>query len=703
MPSVDTSRLVVSSTGRTSFSGLGSGIDFEGAVEAMVNAKRIPIDRLELDIEKNNGKVQAYTDLTSRMTALRESLNKLRGVISADKSSNIFLAKETFASSSRGNSLLYNPNKTTASSAGALLGVSVTNAADVGSHTIEILRTAKAHKVSSGAFSSSSTALNTLNGAFAGGDIEINDVVISVEASNTLGDVRDRINNAGAGVTASIVSASPTEHYLVITNDETGVDITFDATLSNVLEDLGVTNAASVPSNVLQAAQTALFTADGLRDQTRKQSDIIYNPGATLATLAPGLITDGGFLISDGVIGVAVSYTTGMTINELVQEINDQALGAGSNITASLEAVEGGNGGFRLVIESGSGDNITLLDDDGETFVSTFAFTDPKILERTSNTVSDLIPGVTLNLFASEGGTTIKIDVEKNLTEVKTQIAAFVEAYNEMVRFTNEQTAVDPVTGQPTEETGLLFGSQVLADVKARIGNIFASGASGVSSDFTQLAAIGIKFVSNNEVSDPLDYNTLKIDEAKLDEKLLNNAEDVRRMFTFNGSTNDSRFTITSFSGSQEYTSSGVTVDFVHDGTTFTSASIGGDSSAVEVLNGNTLKILTGPGAGMILFYNGGASAGSVTSSYTMGFAAKMFSELDDLLTLDTGAVDLEIDTLKKINETKQDDIDLKLERLETFRQQQLEKFYRMEQAMSRAKSILDSLTQTVEAQNKNS
>ncbi len=818
MASVDTSRLVVNSSGRTSFSGLGSGIDFEAAVESMVAAKRIPIDRLKDTVSKNGDKIKAYADLTSSLTTFRESLNKLRGVISADRSTNIFYNKETFANSSRGNSLLYNPNRTTASSAAGLVGVTVTNQAEAGSYEIEVLRTARAQKDSSQVFTSTtqvdrsasvtsdSTDLSTLIGGWVGGTFTINgqsiivdpsdtlqdvqnainsanagvtativnpgagdyrlvitnntvgntttygddttndtltllgvldgsDAIanqvqaglrsstsplnqlvpgftggtfsifgtnITLDATNSLLDVRDRINAANSGVTASILSASSTESYLVITNSDTGETITYSDS-SDVLAALGVLNVDDSVKNQLQASQTAQFTANGLRDQSRKRSDIIYNPGATLATLASGLITTGAqsFRISSGATNFTVNYTDGMTINQLVSAINAAAGVAGSDVVASMETVEGGNGGQRLIIKDTSGDNVTLDSDTGG-FVSAFAFTDPRILERTSNTVNDLITGMTINLFAAEGGTTIKIDVEQDLTDIKTQIASFVTAYNDLVIFMNQQAEVDPITGQPTEDTGALFGSSVLTDLKARIGTIISSAVSGTTDGFSVLGSIGIKFVKNNEVSDPLEYNTLTIDEEKLDEKLLNNADDVRRLFTFDGTTNDSRFAITGFSGDMSYNAGGIGINFTHDGTAFTAADIGGDSSAVEI-NGNTLTIKSGPAAGMVLYYSGGAASGSFTTQYTVGFAADMFAELDDILTADTGLVDNEVDTLKKINETTEERISRLEERIETFRQMQLEKFYRMEQAVSRSNSILGSLKQTVDAQNKSS
>ena len=51
--------LVVDSSGRASFSGLSTGIDFVGAVDAIIAAKRIPAVTLETRITGNEEEIAA--------------------------------------------------------------------------------------------------------------------------------------------------------------------------------------------------------------------------------------------------------------------------------------------------------------------------------------------------------------------------------------------------------------------------------------------------------------------------------------------------------------------------------------------------------------------------------------------------------------------------------------------------------------------
>src|SRR5688572_479863 len=89
--------LTVDKSGRVSFSGLGSGIDIQGTVDAIVAAKRVPIDRIEQRISDNELKVAAWQDLDALARALKSAVERLRGAVSFDRSSDIFEAKQAFA------------------------------------------------------------------------------------------------------------------------------------------------------------------------------------------------------------------------------------------------------------------------------------------------------------------------------------------------------------------------------------------------------------------------------------------------------------------------------------------------------------------------------------------------------------------------------------------------------------------------------
>ncbi len=140
MESVNLSNLTVGPDGRVSLGGASSGIDLDGIVTSIIAAKRIPIDSIETRITENADQIAALGDMRVLLTSLRQSLSTLRGAVTLGNTGDIFSAKQVFATTSRTDGSL-------PSAAGNLIGVTTTNAAAAGSHTIEVLRTAAAHKV----------------------------------------------------------------------------------------------------------------------------------------------------------------------------------------------------------------------------------------------------------------------------------------------------------------------------------------------------------------------------------------------------------------------------------------------------------------------------------------------------------------------------------------------------------------------------
>ncbi len=540
----------IDDSGRVSFSGLGSGIDFIGAVDTIIEAKRIPVDRLETKIESNQAKIAAYQEFRGVLNAFQSSFANIRGAATVGNTADIFSAKEAFASVSR-------TDGATPSSAAALLGVTVTNAAVVGSHNIEILQTAAAHKISSDAVASTSTAL----GLTEGNTFTIEGKVITVSAGDTLLSLRDRINNANTGTTptkvsASIVSVSTTEHYLVLTKDTAGSSIIISDTTGTPLQTVGILTSAPAIKNELQAAQKAQFYADGLIDKTNKIYESARQSASTNTLGSTGTIR-----FDDGTTTRDLGYLTGDTIQGLADKINGDATLTTMGISASV-VTEGAQ--IRLKIQT-TGAAFTMAETGGGSVLTDLNISNARLLiERDTNSVTDLFSGLTLSLFQPEVGTNIKIDIEKDLNKVKAELQGFVDAFNALKTFINTHAQIDETTGK-TSEDAVLFGTRTLSAIDSEITRIIGSGTQGVSGGFTVLAQIGIDFINNDALSDPLLANTIEINNEKLDTALLNNIEDVRRLFTFDFSSSDPRLVYLTSTGQTVYNASGYTLNVAYD------------------------------------------------------------------------------------------------------------------------------------------
>ncbi|QEX23553.1 hypothetical protein FRZ61_34910 [Hypericibacter adhaerens] len=692
---INLSNVNVDNTGKVTFSGLSSGLDYQSIIDNIIKAKTVPVDNLKTTIDDNTKKITAYNDLKGLLQTLQDSLSKLRGAVSIDGSANAFQAKDVFASTARSDGQ-------TASSASNLIGVTVTNAATLGNHTIEVQRLATAHKLGTKAFSSATTGLG-IAGSF---DLKLGSgtsKTFTVSATDTLQDLRDRINAANTGstatgVSASIVSAGAGQNYLVLTADQTGQTIQFSNETGGVLAGLGISNdGGATLTNQLQAPQTALFYADGLLDSSKWDSVAVPGPSATLGSLGVSAGSN-TFEIRDasGAVIQTVSYSDTDSLQTLAANIT----AGGAGVTASV--IQADDGTYKLQIVKDDGAAISFGGDTGNLLSKLNPAKENLLIERSSNTVSDLFNGVTLSLYGAEPGTTISLQIDRNLSAVKTQITSFIDAYNAVRHFVNEQNQTDSSTGQKSADAGPLYGSRTLTTIMQALSSVVGNGTKGVDSGFSVLAQIGVDFVDNNTVTDPLDKDTLKLDESKLDSVLTANPEDVRRLFAFDFSSSDPRVSLLDFNGSTAYSSGGYTLNLTDDGTNLTGADINGVAGSTTV-NGNVITATNATGAnGLKLFYSGTGDLSNVQINFTVGAAAQMFFDLQSALDATSGSIQTETNALTDQNTQTQTRVDSMLSQIDAQKQLLTERFTNMETQLARMQSILDSIKQTTDAWSQN-
>lgn len=146
-------------------------------------------------------------------------------------------------------------------------------------------------------------------------------------------------------------------------------------------------------------------------------------------------------------------------------------------------------------------------------------------VSKTSNTVTDVIPGVTLNLLKE--GVTTTVGVENDDAAVTTKINSFVKSFNEAMTLLNKQSNYDATT----KTAGVLSGDSTVRMVKSQLQSILTNTVSGVTGTFSMLSEIGI---TTNRTD-----GTLTVDSAKLSEALKNDFDSVVELFTRNGGVAD--------------------------------------------------------------------------------------------------------------------------------------------------------------------
>ena len=261
MEPINLNNLSVDANGRVSFSGLSSGIDLQGTVDAIIAARRIPVDRLEATVEQNADKITALQDLKVLLESMRTSLSRLFGQISFGGHSDIFAGKQAFAASSRidGNS---------ASAAGNLVGVTVANSAAAGNHTIEILQTAKSHKISSDQQSSTTTALG-----FSSGD------QFTITSDKLRTSFESKVTSAGTDPLGGLLDGSLTF---------TDVNGTTIGTVPYLTTDTLADFATAITTNVTGVTATVENTANGVRLEISGNEEFRISEGGAGNVLSDG-------------------------------------------------------------------------------------------------------------------------------------------------------------------------------------------------------------------------------------------------------------------------------------------------------------------------------------------------------------------------------------------------------------------------------
>jgi Flagellar hook-associated protein 2 C-terminus. len=227
-----------------------------------------------------------------------------------------------------------------------IISVSAGPGAVASNFDVQVNQLAQAWKVSSAVFSSSSVTLSSL-GVTSGEKIVIkgtdkaNAKVLRLDPNWTISQLRDKINELNAGVTAYLVSEAGGVR-LIIAGTKTGESrefMTLADVSGNALQDLGLTNGTlsrkydTLPSGTYQS------------DAFTKKDEIV----GSLLGLASGEAPSGTVTINGTPVSIDLNT---MTLEDIKNAIN----ASGSGATASI-VEEGGT--FRLKIDS-----VTSISDD---------------------------------------------------------------------------------------------------------------------------------------------------------------------------------------------------------------------------------------------------------------------------------------------------------------------------------------------------
>lgn len=360
---------------------------------------------------------------------------------------------------------------------GSTGSVSVTADTGVSVQSFSISDTilAKKNVKESGSFSATS---NTISSGAGTAKLSIGTASydINYTATTTLDELKDSINNiAGASVKASTLQVGTNDYRLILTSAQTGATQTI-----NISDSSGGTLNTSLYASSKKIESQA-FTAP---------TDIISS----------GI---GSLTVTMGTNNYVINYTGTTTLEALRSSINTAA---GSTI-ASIDSNN------KLVLQSsiaGSSSALTLTDNGGglDSKLTSYTTYNPIdeiqaakdasfkyngiTLTRSSNSVSDIVSGMTINLL-QDSSTITDISITQDTTAISDAMSSFVTSYNSLTSQLSSMTTSDAANGT----VGIFNGESSINAITREINRTLTS----INSDGFSLTRFGIDLSQSGTMS----------------------------------------------------------------------------------------------------------------------------------------------------------------------------------------------------------
>lgn len=239
---------------------------------------------------------------------------------------------------------------------------------------------------------------------------------------------------------------------------------------------------------------------------------------------------------SDGAT-TSVTISASTTIQQLVKAIN-----ADENVPVTASLVQSTPGSYQLVLTSkttgadnaftftsslAGGTGVTFKDLDANNIygdVSTdnvrnaadALFTVNGLpITSTTNSVSEVIPGVTLSLDKEDATKTVTVKVTRDSSDAKDRLKTLISSYNDLVSFFTDQRTLQ------TNNKANISRDPLLRHLRDALRSTMMDEHAN-SGGFTRLAEVGLGFDSSGKMT---------LDEEVLDSALAANSADVQSLF----------------------------------------------------------------------------------------------------------------------------------------------------------------------------
>ncbi|MBI5723919.1 MAG: flagellar filament capping protein FliD [Planctomycetes bacterium] len=489
----------MSSVGTLAITGLMSGIDTEALIAKLLELESRPLKLLESQKARAQTRSDVIGEIETLIRQVKTDVTSLRGETNVKKF-------------------------TTSSTDTKIVTSTATGQAAEGAHSVVVNQLAAAAKMVHTAGTAAGTS------------------TIGITFSEA--------------VNSNLISSTTAAWFTVGTSDATyafqfgaegSFGVTFTAGSSYSIDSAAnLINAASLAVGTYNAATVAYDSQTGqyYLDMTARMST---TQGVMSLTLSSGQAIDVFADTSDWYKVEATagqfSYTYGSGSSAVTRSISLSESGTLEHLRDSINNDSGNPGVVASIIESGgtyhlsltgrdSGETNTVVINNPATILSGFDSSDFTVTqvaqdaqvrvdgyppatwtERSSNSISDIITGATINL---QGTGTANITFTRDTTQLAEDLQTLVKSFNDLQTAVNYTTSFDPDTG----ETGILQGDSTILMALSQIRQSIIGIPAGfsVEDSYSMGAQIGVSFELDDSYQGFLMFDPTKFDAAVADD-----------------------------------------------------------------------------------------------------------------------------------------------------------------------------------------
>jgi flagellar hook-associated protein 2 len=563
-----------------SVGGLASGLDTNSIIAQLTALEQQKVAREIQKKESAQNTLDKFKELETRLGNLQNKAKSLE----LPKDFNVFKASSNYED---------------------YVSISGGEGATAGQYELVVHQLATTQKVASEAFDAINTPMSSnsnwsaavgsndtvsiflsLSTAAQKADPKKEPVEVKINGSDTLKDIVNKINAAeGSGVKASIMSMANGESRLILTAVDTGTNGFYlsedggTSFLSNVLGVIDDTEQKATSSG-------SLLTKNGIADvnTTFDELDTGMGPKNKLKdgdVIGIYLPTDdgsgsGGWIQFD----LYDSGGNAKTIGNVLSEINTALSGAGANFEASLNssgeivlkgnlaADQNFNGSalkdVKIQMGTFNGTDFDVVKKDMGSLTNRNIFTnvitesqnafytiDGIAISSQSNNDDKTILGTTFTLKKADKDITVKLSLEPDMSALADKIGAFIEEFNALLKFIDENSKAtikeetDKETGKKsnTRVVGPFTGDSNISTLRDNLRRMLSGTINeitglldnGYSTVYSSASRLGV--ITNKE-------GYFDVDKEKLTKALNADFEGVRRLFTSNGFSDTTGFSV---------------------------------------------------------------------------------------------------------------------------------------------------------------